>query len=120
MRDDIREANVVMAKCKHSNSPYGIRIERRGSVWYCTWAFKISEKKASNEGYTNNRISGEVDFDEEYPGCPYCGRNKWVICGHCGRLNCWGEQDREFTCAWCGVSSEVKITNRFELQGGGF
>lgn len=38
MREDVREANVVMAKCKLSKSPFGIRIEKRtNNVWYCAW-----------------------------------------------------------------------------------
>ncbi len=70
----MREASVVMAKCRHTKGLFGIRIERRtDDVWYCTWAFKLSEKKAANEGYMNNKISGKISFDEEYPGCPYCG-----------------------------------------------
>ena len=44
MREDVREANVVLAKCRKSHRMYGIRIERRmNNVWYCTWAFPISE-----------------------------------------------------------------------------
>ena len=71
MRADVREANVVMAKCKSAKRPFGIRIEKRtNNVWYCTWAFKLSEQAGSNEGYGSAMISGRVDVDPEYPGCP--------------------------------------------------
>lgn len=121
MSDIIREANVVMSKCRKSHRTYGIRIERRNNnIWYCTWAFPLSEKGASNEGYGNTMISGVVDTDPEYPGCPYCGGPGWVSCGKCGKLTCWGNEETNFKCAWCGNSGEVVASEKFDLRGGGY
>lgn len=121
MDKKVIQANVIMSKCRHSKAPFGIRIEQReDTVWYCTWAFKISEKKASGEGYMNNKISGQVEFDSGYPGCPHCGGNGWVKCGKCGRLACWGTDAAKFTCPWCGMSSGTRTADRFDLQGGGY
>lgn len=121
MRSDVKEANVVLAKCRKSKKMYGIRIERRtDNVWYCTWAFPISEKGASNEGYDNVMISGRVDTDAEYPGCPYCGGTGWVSCGNCKKLTCWSNSERYFTCTWCGASGEVTAAEEFDLKGGGY
>lgn len=121
MREDVREANVVLAKCRNSHRTFGIRIERRlDNVWYCTWAFPISEIGASNEGYGSAMISGRVDLDPEYPGCPYCGSRGWVSCGNCGKLTCWGNEERFFSCAWCGNSGEVTAAESFDLKGGGY
>ena len=121
MREDVREANVVLAKCRKSHRMYGIRIERRtDNVWYCTWAFPITETGASNEGYSSTMISGRVETDPEYPGCPYCGGRGWVSCGNCGKLTCWGNDENYFTCTWCGSSGEVTAAETFDLQGGGY
>ena len=121
MREDVREANVVLAKCRKSHRMYGIRIERRmNNVWYCTWAFPISETSASNEGYGSTMISGRVETAPEYPGCPYCGARGWVNCGNCGKLTCWGNDEKYFTCTWCGNSGEVTAAETFDLQGGGY
>lgn len=121
MREDVREANVVMAKCRTSQRPYGIRIEKRmNGTWYCTWAFKLSEKAGSNEGYGDNMISGRVDIDPEYPGCPYCGATGWVSCGNCKKLTCYSGEETRFKCAWCGNSGELQTSDTFDLSGGGY
>jgi len=121
MKENVREATVVLAKCGKTHRTYGIRIERRtDNVWYCTWAFPITETGASNEGYGSTMISGRVDTDPEYPGCPYCGSMGWVSCGGCKKLTCWGSDDRYFTCEWCGNSGEVREADTFDLQGGGY
>ena len=121
MREDVREASVVMCKCKNSHKPYGIRIERRSNnTWYLTWAFKLSERAGSNEGYGNTMISGRVDVDPEYPGCPYFGGGGWVSCGNCGKLTCYDGVGNRFTCAWCGSSGELQMAESFDLRGGGY
>ena len=120
MRNDILEANVVVARCKRTKKMYGIRVEKRTDwTWYCTWAFPISEKGASNEGYGTTMISGKVDLDAEYPGCPYCGTIGWVSCGKCGKLTCW-ENDENFECSWCGATGVVTVSETFDLTGGGY
>ena len=52
--------------------------------------------------------------------CPYCGSMGWVSCGGCKKLTCWGSGDRYFTCEWCGNSGEVRESDTFDLQGGGY
>ena len=71
MKETMNQATVVMAKCRRSNQPYGIRMEKkRDGVWYCTWAFKLSERAAANEGYSGTLVSGRVDLDAEYQDVP--------------------------------------------------
>lgn len=121
MREDVREASVVMAKCNKSHRPYGIRIERRtDNIWYETWAFKLSEKAGSNEGYGNTMISGQIKIDDEYPGCPYCGAIGWVSCSSCGKLTCYSGEGNSFTCSWCGNSGKLRTAETFDLSGGGY
>ena len=121
MREDVVEANVVMCKCRNSHKTFGIRIEKRtNNTWYCTWAFNLSEQSGSNEGYGSTMISGRVDLNQEYPGCPDCGGTGWVSCGHCKKLTCYNGSDTRFTCAWCGNSGELESSDTFDLSGGGY
>ncbi len=121
VRENVKEASVVMAKCRMSHRSYGIRIERRmNQVWYCTWAFQLTEKAGNSEGYGNTMISGKVETDAEYPGCPYCGGMGWVSCGRCGKLTCYNGEERHFTCAWCKSSGELQAAETFELNGSGY
>lgn len=45
---------------------------------------------------------------EDYPGCPYCKATTFVICGTCGKLNCYNGS-RLFSCGWCGVHGVVSL-----------
>lgn len=120
MKEYAREANVVMAKCTHSKQPFGIRVEKINGVWHCTWAFKINEKAARNEGYDAVKVSGRIDMDDEYPGCPYCGAKGWFSCGNCGNLTCYSGESKVVTCAWCGNKAECEVATDFDLRGGGY
>lgn len=121
MQENVIEASVVLTKCRKAYKTYGIRVEHKtDNIWYCTWAFPISETNASNEGYGSTMISGRVDIDLKYPGCPYCGGRGWVSCKNCGKLTCWSDDEKEFTCKWCGSSGQVTSAETFDLQGGGY
>lgn len=121
MRETMNQATVVMAKCRHSAKPFGIRVEKMNDgVWHCTWAFKLSERAASNEGYGATLISGRVALDPEYPGCPYCGAGGWFSCGSCGgKLTC-NSGEVEVTCGWCRASGRCSAAENFDLRGGGY
>lgn len=114
-----REATVVMAKCQRQKRPFGIRTERINNVWTCTWTFELSEKAASNEGYDQVNISGQMGLDENYPGCPYCGAGGWFKCGKCGKLTCHSGES-VVTCAWCGNKGECTTSDTFDLSGSGY
>lgn len=120
MKEFEREANVVVARCMHSKQPFGIRMEKQSDAWHCTWAFKINEKSAKNEGYDTVMVSGRVELDEEYPGCPYCGAMGWFSCGGCGNITCYSGESDIVTCSWCNQKSKCQATDEFELKGGGF
>ena len=120
MRETEMQATVVMAKCRRAKQPFGIRMERRrNGTWYCTWAFKLGERAAAREGYGDTMVSGRVDLDPEYPGCPYCGAGGWFCCGSCGKLTC-NAGETEVTCAWCGRSVTCSAADTFDLKGGGY
>ena len=120
MKNPSRDAQVVLAKCNQTHQPYGITVERQlDGDWHCVWAFKLSAKSASAEGYDDTPMSGRFTLDSEYPGCPYCGAQTWYICG-CGKLNCWQGASSPVVCAWCGGRGEVQVQDSFDLRGGGF
>lgn len=114
-----RQATVIMAKCKQSRKPFGIRVEKMpDNIWHCTWAFKLTEKAASNEGYGTELVSGQMGLADTYPGCPYCNSGGWFCCT-CGKITCQGEE-RRVTCSWCGKSGETVDSDTFDLHGGGY
>lgn len=115
-----RVATVVLARCRQSKRTFGIRVEKKNDgAWHCDWTFQIDEKAASHEGYGDTLVSGRVDLDQEYPGCPYCGTMGWFSCGKCGKLTCLGEE-RFVTCSWCGNSGEMRFSDTFDLHGGNY
>ena len=115
-----REATVVVARCRKTKEPFGIRIEKKDDgAWHCTWAFKTTDKLLSRESYEENvEVSGQILLDPEYPGCPYCGAAGWCNCS-CNKLTCW-DGESSVTCAWCGEVSEVGAASDFDLEGSGF
>ncbi len=119
MKETMNTATVVMARCARSKQTFGIRTEKmRDGIWHCTWAFRLNEKAASNEGYGSTMISGQVALDREYPGCPYCNAATWFLCS-CGKLTC-NNGETHVTCRWCGNSGEIASCDTFDLQGGGY
>lgn len=120
MSEQVIQATVMMAKCRRGRQSFGIRTEQRSNkTWYCTWAFKMSESAAANEGYSNVAVKGNIDFTPDYPGCPYCGASGWFTCGKCGKLTCNDGEDY-VTCSWCGNSGGSTEADTFDLKGGGY
>lgn len=102
------EARIAMCKCKESKGrTYGVRFQRDGSGWKYTWAFKMNEGSAKREGYNDTQIMGNIEPDENYPGCPYCKTKYFVVCGACQHLNCNIDTGSIFTCEWCGNSGTL-------------
>jgi hypothetical protein len=82
-------AKVLMAKCSKTKKALGIRLEERDGDWVRTWAFEIDERKAKHEGFEANTVSGSMNADAAYPGCPFCGAQGFIQCG-CGKTGCDG------------------------------
>ena len=103
------EAVIVLCKCAEVHKTYGIRTERQsGDRWSFTWAFPIKEDSARREGYDKSFVKGVITYEENYPGCPYCGGRKWVVCS-CGHLNCSVMKNGIFTCEWCGAQGMIGL-----------
>jgi DNA-directed RNA polymerase subunit RPC12/RpoP len=118
------KAKVIMARCSKNKRSFGIRIEQRGRDWVRTWAFPMDERKARREGFDANTVTGSMNADDEYPGCPYCGSMGFVQCG-CEKIGCsGGVRDYgdygEYTCPWCGDEIELQHADSFDVTGGGY
>lgn len=131
-----RETNVILCKCVYTRSArdnlFGIRIEKIQGDWMRTWAFKIGEDKARNEGFDKENITGSFVSTPEYPGCPHCGAESFSICD-CGKMFCYDPNKEQHNteiingnafihrvCPWCGEDGYYSYTNSFDMKGGGY
>ncbi len=93
---------ILIAQCQHAKQHYGIRLEEKSSNrWVGDWAFTIQPTVAEKEGYDRSEISGNFEFDDHYPGCPYCNASGIFQC-RCDKLGCWSSEQRQVKCPWCG------------------
>lgn len=112
------EAQVALCKCREGNV-FGVRFEKRQGVWTYDWAFKIKETEAREEGYESTKILGLIYPDPEYPGCPFCENQNFIVCDKCGKLNCRTQTEGLFTCRWCGQIGRLEIYNGSGVNGAG-
>ena len=115
------EANVILSKCNKHNRLFGIRIEKRDGDWVRTWAFKIDETKAKNEGFDRTAVKGSLNPTPDYPGCPHCGAETFVRCGTCGKISCLKCEHNSARCHWCGTNMEsITSASSFDVTSGGY
>ena len=111
------KAFVVMACCQKAKKDFGITIDKKSPVLHrMIWAFKLDREKARREGYDSKTISGGLEADKNYPGCPYCGKKQIVFCS-CGSIVCW-DGESLFHCPVCGVKGEVGYVESVNIKGG--
>ena len=72
MKNEKITAVVGLVKCPNTKKLYGVRIDTTSKEWKATWAFPIREEVAKREGYEENEFPPNIQYDKEYPGCPYC------------------------------------------------
>lgn len=64
---------IGIARCHKTDKVYGVRLEDKTSNrWTATWAFSIKEETAQREGYTQNQFPTDLNYEADYPCCPYC------------------------------------------------
>lgn len=109
-----------MAVCADHKKPFGITVDCIGPRRYkFVWAFKIDAAKAHREGYDANAVTGSIEYNSEYPGCPYCGSKQFYVCGRCGKVVCY-HGEKTVTCPDCGNTADVEIVEELNLKGGGY
>lgn len=113
------KAFAIMAVCEETKKPFGITVDYISPRHYkFVWAFKIDKDKAHREGYDEHTVTGSVELDSEYPGCPYCGSKQFYICG-CGKIVCY-HGERVVTCPSCGQRGEITTVSEINLKGSGY
>ena len=113
------KAFAIMAVCEETQKTFGITVDyisQRHNKF--VWTFKVDKGKAHREGYDSKTVTGSVELDPNYPGCPYCGSKKFYICS-CGKIVCYHGQ-RIVTCPECGQIGELAPVNEINLKGGGY
>ena len=113
------KAFAVMVFCPETHKYYGITVDfvRKGAYKF-VWAFPIAKDAAHREGYDAQNVSGSIEMDSEFPGCPYCKAKQFIFCS-CGAVMCWHGQS-VVTCPKCGQSGEATKASSVNLQGGGY
>lgn len=114
------EAFAVMALCRETKKCFGITVDKicKGQYKF-VWAFKIDKEKAHREGFDITNVKGAVSLDPEYPGCPYCGEKRHIVCSSCGKFFCYHGQ-KHVTCPNCGASGDIVAVEQVDLKGGGY
>ena len=97
-----REARIGLCRCNSRERVYGVRMEKINKDWFYNWAFEINPDVAKRENYNATTVKGNLIRDHEYPGCPFCQAQAFIICGNCGKLSCNNGTDKLFKCGWCG------------------
>ena len=110
-----KKAFVVMATCSKTKKSYGITVDPIGkNIYRLVWAFKIDKDKASREKFDKTRVHGELETDDNFNGCPYCGCTSHFFC-KCGAITC---NDKDyFRCPGCGWKGEVNWGGEFDIVG---
>lgn len=114
-----KNAFAVLGMCSRVNQPFGMTVDPISrSQMKIVWAFKISADKARREGYDKTSMRGSVVFDDEFPGCPYCESHDFYVCGNCGTVVCFNNEEH-VKCPKCGNESDVVVSDEINLSGGG-
>lgn len=114
-----KNATVITPMCQKSHQVYGIRIEKRGSAWYRTWAFKMKQGAAEREHFQATMDLTNMKADGAYPGCPHCKGFSLIHCESCNKIYCY-EGEKESTCPWCGSTGIVGDGGWGNIQAGGY
>ena len=64
-------------------------------------------------------ITVDIILDTEYPGCPYCGEKRHIVCSSCNKFFCYHGQEH-VTCPNCGTSGNVVSIEQVDLKGGDY
>jgi len=110
---------IVAARCSHKKESFGIRLEEKDrKIWVADWAFPIKASTSCKEKYDTNKISGNIVFDTQYPGCPYCESKGIFLCGYCNKTACFDGKTESVVCPWC--NKKLKLRGQIEsLNAGG-
>jgi hypothetical protein len=99
----------VSLVCSSHGQPAVIRFRFDGSVYEAVGA---SRQRPGSVLPSDGRgaVHGSFTIASGYAGCPHCGADDFVRCGHCHELGCWDSTWEVFHCPRCGRSGPVEGT----------
>lgn len=112
-----KEAFVITAICSRTQRMYGITIDKIPSGHSLIWAFPLTKKQASNEGFVSTSICGNIETDVNYPGCPHCGTKQFYVCNNCKSVVCY-HGEKQVKCPTCGQHGEIVRVDKIDLNAG--
>jgi hypothetical protein len=108
---------IITAHCSKTGYRMGIRLEEKAPKhWVADWAFKVKESVASKEGYDKTSVDGQFELSCDFPGCPFCASQSFVLCD-CKKLLCHESGVRRFKCPKCGIDGTVGNDSVKSLSG---
>ena len=114
-----KEAFAVLAYCEETQRPFGITVDKiKQGECKVVSAFNIDKEKAHREGFDSKNVTGSVEIDAEYPGCPHCGSKQFWMCV-CGHPICYHGQEH-LHCPNCGADGTIQRVKQVNLRGGGY
>lgn len=112
-----KAAFVIIATCSRRNRKYGITIDKTSKGYSLIWAFPLTKKQASNEGFESNSVSGNIETDKNYPGCPHCGSKQFYVCNNCKSVVCYHGEEH-VVCPSCGAHGDIIRVDNIDLKTG--
>lgn len=112
-----KDAFAIMAMCEKTKKTFAITVNPVGRRLNFIWPFPIDKEKAHKEHFDEKNASGQIFYDKNFPGCPYCKTKDFYFCTSCGYMICW-HGSKHIICPNCGLSSEIEYFENFNLKGG--
>lgn len=112
-----KAAFVITAICSGNKKMYGITVDKVASGYSLIWAFPLTKTQATNEGFEATTVSGNIDVDINYPGCPHCGSKQFYVCSNCQSVVCYHGEER-VVCPSCGASGNIIKVDKVDLKTG--
>lgn len=112
-----KQAFVITAICSRNKEMYGITVDKVASGFSLIWAFPLTKKQATNEGFEATTLSGNIEVDVNYPGCPHCKSKQFYVCGHCKSVVCYHGEEY-VVCPSCGMRGNVVKVDEVSLKTG--
>ena len=89
------------------------QVAVKGNLDYALKKFKqkvardgVPSECKKREGYDKTTVKGQIEFTDEYPGCPYCGSHQLTVCS-CGHIGCTHTNEGVYRCEWCGTTGQI-------------
>ena len=112
-----KAAFVITAICSRNKEMFGITVDKKSNGHSLIWAFPLTKKQASNEGFVSTSIFGNIETDVNYPGCPHCGSKQFYVCNNCKSVVCYNGEEH-VKCPSFGLHGDIIRVDKIDLNTG--